>query len=101
VKNAHHSKKFNPHKAQGKSKNEKLPSLKTTSAASVVKNNDGKDVDLTSTSNGSVGLNSRPKQPSKSSSFNDRQVQLSKVILCLAFLAWPYAYSAYHFYHFI
>ncbi|XP_062163619.1 protein WVD2-like 5 [Alnus glutinosa] len=78
VKNAHHSKKFNPHKAQGKSKNEKLPSLKTTSAASVVKNNDGKDVDLTSTSNGSVGLNSRPKQPSKSSSFNDRQVQLSK-----------------------
>ncbi|KAE8056369.1 hypothetical protein FH972_013147 [Carpinus fangiana] len=78
VKNADHSKKFNPHKAQSKSKNEKPPSLKGATAALAMKSNDGKDVDQTSTSNGSFGLNSRPKQPSKSSSFNDRQVQLAK-----------------------
>jgi hypothetical protein len=60
VKNADHSKKFNPHRAQSKSKNEKLPSLKGASAALAMKSNDGKYVDQTSTSNCSVGLNSRP-----------------------------------------
>ncbi|KAG2700132.1 hypothetical protein I3843_07G218200 [Carya illinoinensis] len=78
VKNTDHSKQSKPQKAQGKSKNAKGPSLKSASAAGVTEINDGKDFQRTSTSNGSIGLNSRPTQPSKSRSFNDRQAQLSK-----------------------
>lgn len=79
VKNADHLKQSKPQKVQGKSKNAKVLSLKSASAAGVTKINDGKDFERTSTSNGSAGLNSRPTQPSKSRSFNDRQAQLSKV----------------------
>uniref|UniRef100_A0A2N9HQ56 TPX2 C-terminal domain-containing protein n=1 Tax=Fagus sylvatica TaxID=28930 RepID=A0A2N9HQ56_FAGSY len=71
VENEDHSKHSKSQKAQGKNKNEKPLSLKSATAASVMKSKDGKDVEGTSTSNGSVG--SRPKQPSKSRSFNDRQ----------------------------
>lgn len=71
VENEDHSKHSKSQKAQGKNKNDKPLSLKSATAASVMKSKDGKDVEGTSTSNGSVG--SRPKQPSKSRSFNDRQ----------------------------
>ncbi|KAK4600790.1 hypothetical protein RGQ29_010413 [Quercus rubra] len=74
VKNDDHSKQSKPQKALGKSKNEKPLSLKSASAASVMKKKDGKDVEGTSTSNGSVGLISLSKQPSKSRSFNGRQL---------------------------
>lgn len=79
MKNDDHSKQSKPQKALGKSKNEKPLSLKSASAASVMKKKDGKDVEGTSTSNGSVGLISLSKQPSKSRSFNGRQVQLSNI----------------------
>lgn len=78
VKNAYHSKQSKPQKVQGKNKNEKPLSLKSATTATGMKSSDGKDVSRTSASNGSVGLNSRPKQPSKSRSFNDRQVHLTK-----------------------
>lgn len=103
MKNEDHSKQSKPQKALSKSKNEKPLSLKSASAASVMKKKDGKDVEGTSTSNGSVGLISHPKQPSKSRSFNGRQVQLSNIkfhivllqkqeptLNCLASVAWPY-----------
>ncbi|KAG2691482.1 hypothetical protein I3843_08G011700 [Carya illinoinensis] len=67
VKNADHLKQPKPQKAQGKSKNEKAPSLKSASAAGVVRINNGKDVERTSISNGSDGLNSHPTQPIKQS----------------------------------
>lgn len=57
VKNADHSKQSKPQKAQGNSKNEKTPSLKSASAAGVVRSNNGKDIERTSISNGSNGLN--------------------------------------------
>ncbi|KAG6698249.1 hypothetical protein I3842_08G011300 [Carya illinoinensis] len=67
VKNADHLKQPKPQKAQGKSKNEKAPSLKSASAAGVVRINNGKDVERTSISNGSDGLNLHPTQPIKQS----------------------------------
>lgn len=78
VKNADHLKESKPQKAQGKIKNEKPSSVKSGSAAGPIKSNVGKDVERTSTSNGSVGLNSSPKQLTKSKSFDDRQDQVSK-----------------------
>ncbi|KAF5461410.1 hypothetical protein F2P56_017514 [Juglans regia] len=60
VKNADHSKQSKPQKAQGKSKNEKALSLKSASAAGVVRSNNGKDVERTSISNDSDGLNMHP-----------------------------------------
>lgn len=82
MKNADHLKESKPQKAQGKIKNEKPSSVKSGSAAGPIKSNVGKDVERTSTSNGSVGLHSSPKQLTKSKSFDDRQDQVSKVKFC-------------------
>ncbi|KAJ7966183.1 Protein WVD2-like 5 [Quillaja saponaria] len=66
-------------KGQGKSKNEKLPIPKSISAGPLKKTKDGKDeTSPSAASNGSVDLNSRSIQPTKSRSFNNRQAQLSK-----------------------
>ena len=77
MKGAEHSKQSKSQKVQGTSKNEKSTSLKSVSASLLKKNKDGKDAEATSTQNGSVALNSNPRQPIKSRSFNDRKVHLS------------------------
>jgi hypothetical protein len=73
VKGAEHPKQSKSQKVQGTSKNEKSTSLKSVSARLLKKNKDGKDAEATSTQNGSVALNSNPRQPIKSRSFNDRK----------------------------
>ncbi|KAF3447114.1 hypothetical protein FNV43_RR12294 [Rhamnella rubrinervis] len=73
VKGAGHPKQSRSQKGQGTSKNEKSTSLKSVSTSLLKKNKDGKDAEATSAQNGSVALNSNPRQPIKSRSFNDRK----------------------------
>lgn len=63
-----------------KIKNAKVASSSGVRASLVKNNKIGKDKQASSAvSNGTSAVDSRPKQPSKSRSFNDRQSQLSKV----------------------
>ncbi|XP_022754493.1 protein WVD2-like 6 isoform X2 [Durio zibethinus] len=73
-------KQSKPQKIQSKTKNEKPSGPKNVSSALVKKSKDGKSAEamLTASNGGSVATNSHLKQPLKSRSFNERQVNASK-----------------------
>ena len=74
-------------KALVKDKNVKPQGPKGVPANGLKKNKDGKDEEAPShIPNGNLGLNSRPRQPTKSRLFNERQTQLSKVTPLCCFL---------------
>lgn len=74
-----------------KNKNAKVGGSSSGVNASLVKNSKvGKDKQASSAvSNGTSALDSRPRQPIKNRSFNDRQAQLSKVNSVVTFVFLP------------
>lgn len=69
-------------KGSGKGKNEKLSNREKVSATQMKKGKDGKVAGASPTfSNGALSSNSQSKQPLTSKSFNEKQVQASKICI--------------------
>ncbi|KAJ8751720.1 hypothetical protein K2173_025891 [Erythroxylum novogranatense] len=79
VKDLHNLEQARPRKGSGKSKNEMPLNIRNVSSIQMKKGKDVKDAGVSPAgSNGPVALNSRPKQPLKNKSFNEKLVPAYK-----------------------